>query len=156
MESLSRRLHDTVQQLVAEGQILPRTAQEIARLPKDVQLTFAMSVSSDFLSKENVIYLVNRYLDEGVDNEERDRIIRSPALALPNEIKSRRRKSWYLSDSTRLSRAMARCLDDAAYLSRLLDRIDVNETAFNMSDIIALTDSLDVLRRKMKRMFLPG
>jgi len=143
----------TVQKLVVEGHVPPRSAQEIARLPDDVQVAFAVSAINEFLSKENVTRLVNRYLNEDTGPEERNRIIRAPKLALPNELKRRSARGRDNSDSVRLARAIARCLDDAACLSGLLDRVDIVETAARMPDIIMLSNYLAALRQKMQVIF---
>jgi len=156
MENLSRKLCAGVQGLVMEGQISPRSAQEIARLPDDVQAPFAVSVADEFLSKENVVYLVNRYLNEDVCAEERDRIINTPKLALPNGSLHRGRIGKDNSDSARLSRAIARCLDDASYLLGLLGSIDTGEVAVRASDVIALQDSLAALQSRLAAVFYPG
>jgi len=156
MEALSRRLNASVQKMVAEGQVPPRCAQEISRLPDNVQAPFAVSSVNEFLSKENVTYLVNRYLSEDASAEERDRIVRQPKLALPNESKKRGRASRDDSGSARLSRAIARCLDDASYLFGLLDRLDIGETAVRMPDIIMLADNLAALCQQLQVVFALG
>ena len=156
MESLSRRLNATVQKMVVEGQITSRSAQEIARLPDDVQVSFAVSCANEFLSKENVAYLTNRFLDQDTSAEERDRIIRTPKLALPNESKRRGRVGRDKSDSARLTRAIARCMDDTSHLSQLLDRVNPCEVAVRMSDIEALDRGLTALSRQLLAVFYPG
>ena len=156
MEALSRKLNPSVKKMVAEGCVSSRTAQEIARLPDDVQTPFAVSVSNELLSKDNVVYLVNRYLNEDAGAEERDRIIRTPKHALPNELKCRCRQGRDNSDSSRLSRAMARCIDDAAYISNLLDSMDIGGMAIRACDAAALLDALDALRVRLCTVFLPG
>jgi ParB-like chromosome segregation protein Spo0J len=156
MENLSRKLNGAVQKMVAEGQISSRAAQEISRLPDDAQTPFAIAAANEFLSKENVTYLINRYLNKDTGAEERDRIIRTPKRVLPNESKRRGRIGIDCSDSARLTRAIARCLDDGSYLSALLDRIDVGEVAVRNSDIEALSDSLASLRQKVQSTFYPG
>jgi len=156
MESLSRKLNSEVQKMVALGQVPSRTAQEIARLPDDVQMPFAVSASQEFLSKENVTYLVNRYLNEGTGAEERDRIIHTPKLAIPNEGKRRTRMCRDDSDSARLAWAIARCLDAAAYLFRLLNTIKMEDAAIRITDISALDGSLIALHERLQAVFLPG
>jgi hypothetical protein len=156
MESLSRRLNGEVQQLVAEGHVSARSAQEIARLPRDVQMAFAISVSNDYLSKDNVSYLVSRYLNEDVSPEERDRIINTPKLAPPNEHKSRRRMGRDTSIGARLSRAIAGCLDGNTYLYKLLTSADISQAAVRLADIEALTESVAALHTLLLSDFYPG
>jgi len=156
MEGLSRRLNVEVQRLVVEGQVSARSAQEIARLPGDVQATFAISVCNDYLSKDNVAHLVNRYLNEDVGPEERDRIVNTPKLALSNESKRRGRMCRDDSVSARLSRAIAGCLDSSACLSELLASADVCGAAVRITDVEALADSLAALRMLLMTSFYPG
>jgi len=156
MENLSRKLNNAVQKMVMQGQMPPRSAQEIARLPDGVQTAFAVSTSNEFLSKEDIVYLVNRYLNEDTGAEERDRIINTPKLALPNGLKNRSKRGIDKSDSARLSRAIARCLDDTSYLSNLLDSIDISGTAVHMPDIMVLTDNLATLHTRLQSFFYPG
>ena len=156
MENLSRKLNATVQMLVLQGHVPSRSAQEIARLPDDVQTAFAVSAGNEFLSKEDVTYLVNRYLNIDTGEEERSRIVNSPKLALPYERKTRSRHGKDSSDSARLSRAIARCLDDAAYLARLLDRVDMDVTAIRLSDVAALADGLQALNCQLQKLITPG
>lgn len=156
MEGLSRKLNAAVQKLVTEGHISSRSAQEIARLPDGVQTPFAISAGNEFLSKDSVTYLVNRYLNEDTSCEERDRIILTPKLALPNDLRDRIRRIKDLSDSARLSGAVARCLDDASFLSCLLGRIDMKETAIRTSDIAALVESLAALLLRVQAILTLG
>jgi len=155
-ENLSRKLNVAVQKLVTEGQIPQRSAQEIARLPDDVQMPFAVSVGNECLNKENVTYLVNRYLNEDTDAQERNRIIRTPRMALPNELKRRGRMGMDKSDSARLARAIAGCMNSASYLSNLVDRIDIGETAIRPQDVQTLTDALSALQQRLRALLPQG
>jgi hypothetical protein len=51
---------------------------------------------------------------------------------------------------------MARCLDDAHFLSRLLDRINIDEMAVHLSDVAYLAESLVALSLRMQTLFHPG
>ena len=156
MESLCRRLNITVQAMVTEGRVPPRTAQEIARLPYDIQTPFAISAGNEFLGKDDVKYLVNRYLDEYTGDEERERIIRAPRLALPDGHAFSRRDFKDSSAGSRLLRGIARMLGDAAYLIRLLDDNDIEKDAVRVTDIVALADILGAVLIKLKTVFTPG
>jgi len=155
MENLGRRLNPAVQAMVAEGQVPARSAQEVARLPHDVQAQFAVSASNEFLNKENVAYLVNRYLNDDTGADERERIIQTPKLALPGDRKNIR-ACRDQSDSARLSRAIAGCMDGASSLSGLLGRIDTGSVAVRMTDITSLSDILSALLRQIQSVFFPG
>jgi hypothetical protein len=133
-----------------------RSAQEIARLPDDVQVAFAISVCNNYLSKDSVAYLVNRYLNEDAGPDERHRIINTPKLALPNGTKGRNRTGRDNSVSARLSRAIAGCLDGNACLCKLLNGEDISGAAVRMADVKALIDSLADLRLLLTSVFYPG
>lgn len=156
LESLSRRLAGPVKKMVVDGHVKPRTAQEIARLPEDVQVAFSVSATNEFLSKENVSYLVKRYLNEDTGDDERARIVDTPRLALPCGAKRRGKCGGDMSVSARLSHAVAMCLDSAAYLTRILARSDIGDAAVRMQDILALDGSLERLRLRLRDVFYPG
>ena len=156
MENLGRKLNASVRRMVEEGFLSSRSAQAIARLPDDVQAPFAASVSNELLGKDAVVYLVNKYLDEDAGTEGRERIIRAPKQALPNELKRRGKRGRDNSDSSRLSRAMARCIDEAAYITNLLDRVDIGDIAVRIADADALCDALACLRMRLCAVFHPG
>jgi ParB-like chromosome segregation protein Spo0J len=156
VEGLTRRLNETVQSLVADGHITARSAQEIARLPGNAQTVFAISAGNEFLNKDDIAYLVSRYLNGDTGGEERSRIIHTPKLALPDQIKGRRRRVKDRSDSARLSRAIAACLDGASSLSRLLGGVDISGVAVHAGDIADLIDSLAALTLLLKAKFYPG
>jgi len=156
MEGLARRLNGGVQGLVAEGQLPARSAQEIARLPGGAQMAFAIAICNDYLSKDNVAYLVNRYLNEDTSPDERNRIINTPRMALPARQKSRSRTGRDNSTSARLSRAIAGCLDGCAYLHNLLAGADMNEVSVRPMDVEALVESLEALLALLMAVFYPG
>jgi len=156
MENLGRKLNAEVQKLVAEGMVAARSAQEIARLPDGVQTAFAVSAGNDFLSKDDVTYLVNRYLGEDTGAEERDRIVNAPRLALPDMPARRGRTGTDKSAGARLSRAVAGCLDANIRLSNVLGSIDIGGAAVRTADLKALAESLPALHARLTAFFPPG
>jgi ParB-like chromosome segregation protein Spo0J len=79
---LALKLTDNVKGMVKDGVICARTAEEIARLPGDVQLSFACKVVRDGLSKTNVEQLVSLYTYTDPDGALRDTILESPQVVL--------------------------------------------------------------------------
>ncbi|MCL2060594.1 MAG: hypothetical protein FWH01_16340 [Oscillospiraceae bacterium] len=156
MESLSRRLNASVRKMVAAGQLPARSAQEIARLPGEVQTQFAVSAANDLLGKESIAYLVSRYLSEDAGPEERARIVGAPRLALPDMPRRRRVAAGRAADGASLARAIARLFDGAARLSSLLVGVDSGEAAASAADAMALADSLAALAMLLKAVFDPG
>lgn len=155
METLGRNINTDVQTMVTDKLISSRTAQEIARLPDDVQLSFATAVHNAFLNKDKIAYLINRYLNENTSTEERERIIHTPDRVLPDTLKKHRRTGIDHSDSAKLSNAMAKCMDSAVYLTRLIDRIDPDEVIVLDSDISSLFQGVTALLHKLQ-CFAPG
>ena len=148
MEGL-RRLSAAVRELVSDGFISSRAAQEISRLPADVQAQFAVSAGNAFLSKDDIARLVNRYLDGNTGTEERDRIISSPIQALPEARRGRCPKAADQSIGARLTRAMARCFDSVSFLSRLLE---CDYAAVNRQDAATMAVELS----RLLRILCPG
>ena len=94
-QSLALKLTKDVKDMVKGGLICARTAEEIAKLPEDVQLPFAAITVRDNLSKTSVGQLVNLYAQEEIDSALRDAILDSPLAVLdacPTSSVSRRKE----------------------------------------------------------------
>jgi ParB-like chromosome segregation protein Spo0J len=154
MEGL-RKLSDAVRVFVSDGIISSRAAQEIARLPKEAQAPFAVSAGGEYLTKDEITFLVNCYLDASTSLEERGRIVGSPRQALPEAPRGRGAKAMDQSIDARLARAMARCNDCASYLLNLLDSSGAGQAAVNMSDAATLAAALSALADRLGRMICP-
>jgi ParB-like chromosome segregation protein Spo0J len=81
-QSLAQKLSEDVKGMVKDGVICARTAEEIAKMPGDLQVAFAGSVVRDGLSKTNVGQLVSLYTREESDGALRETIVNSPLDAL--------------------------------------------------------------------------
>ena len=156
MESLSRKLNESVREMVIQGQINSRTAHEIARLPSDVQMMFALSVSNEFLNKESVTYLVNRYLNENTCENERNKIVNTPKQALPEDKKASTFRSKDYSDSSRLSQAISICIDVSISLLHILDNIDFKTVSVHHDDTVILLGCLNELITRIQLLVSPG
>ena len=103
--ALAERLAKSVVELVKAGQLSAHTAQEIARLPGDVQQTFANHVVSERLAKSVVEKLVSAYNDPSVPESVRQQVLEHPreALLLVAHVhKMRSRRSGELQTPGRL------------------------------------------------------
>ena len=156
MESICRKLNVAVQAMVAKGQIPARSALEIARLPDEAQAIFAISVCNELLSKDIITQLVNRYLNEDSSADDRQMIISTPKLAITDGLKRRGKMRRGNSDDASFSHAATRCMDYANYLSRILDRIEIDKISIRMSDVMALSDALASLLKQIQAIFYPG
>jgi ParB family chromosome partitioning protein len=76
--TLVDRLKESVVALVASKNLSPHTAQEIARLPKEVQHDFAAKVVLDSLPKSSVEKLVSAYNTPGISDSVKKSIIENP------------------------------------------------------------------------------
>jgi ParB-like chromosome segregation protein Spo0J len=81
-QSLSLRLSENVKWMVKDRVICARTAEEIAKLPEEVQVTFASNVVRDGLSKSSAGQLVSLYMRSESNSALRDAILDSPLSVL--------------------------------------------------------------------------
>jgi len=79
---LAQKLSEDVKGMVKDGIICARTAEEIAKIPEDLQVVFAGNVVRDGLSKSNVGQLVGLYTREESDSALREAIMDSPLAVL--------------------------------------------------------------------------
>lgn len=81
-QSLALRLSESVKCMVKDGVICARTAEEIAKLPEEIQVTFASNVVRDGLSKSSVGQLVSLYTRSERESALRGAILDSPLAVL--------------------------------------------------------------------------
>jgi ParB-like chromosome segregation protein Spo0J len=81
-QSLASRLSEEVKGMVKDGLICARTAEEIAKMPKDLQVAFASNVARDDLNKTNVSQLVGLYTREEPGSALQAAIMDSPLSVL--------------------------------------------------------------------------
>jgi len=88
--SLVTRLDGNVYELVKNGLIEPRSAQEIARLPEKAQFPFAEIMVRESLPKSAVESLVAGYNDESCPDLVKEQILKDPRAALKRLTDKRR------------------------------------------------------------------
>jgi ParB-like chromosome segregation protein Spo0J len=113
-QSLALRLSGTVKEMVKDGVICARSAEEVAKLPEDVQMMFVGKIVRDGLSKTDVGQLVGLYTREDADSAIREAIMESPLAVLdacPVKVASRRKEKRGLAE---------RIAGNAGFLIRLL------------------------------------
>ena len=79
--TLTQNLAESVKGMVTDGALYPRSAEEVAKLPKDTQTEFAANVIHGGLSKTEISWLVQRYKNANSDEARRE-IIQEPLKAL--------------------------------------------------------------------------
>jgi len=80
--ALTERLVTSVVELVQAGQICSHTAQEIARMPGDVQQTFAGKVITEHLPKSAVERLIATYNNPQTPHEVKRAVLENPQATL--------------------------------------------------------------------------
>jgi len=79
--SMDLNLSETVKKMVSDGTLCPRSAEEVARLPGDVQADFAANAVNCGLNKTEISHLVQAYKNT-YSGDVRKKIIESPLEAL--------------------------------------------------------------------------
>jgi len=82
--SLAERLNDNVAAMVTDKTLCPSIAQNIARMPKDRQHTFAMNIYTNHISKSMTERLVGAYTDKNTPDALKEEIINNPLCAMEN------------------------------------------------------------------------
>ncbi|MCL2853796.1 MAG: hypothetical protein FWE20_12365 [Defluviitaleaceae bacterium] len=80
--ALVTRLDANVYEMVRGGMLEPRSAQEVARLPADVQFKFAETAVRENMPKSAIEALVAGYNDAGCPDDVKGQILRDPREAL--------------------------------------------------------------------------
>jgi len=133
--SLITRLHPAVQELVTLRQLCPHSAQEIARLPAEVQHAFSTKVVQEGLPKSAVEILVEAYNKEGCPNSFKEQMLEQPRHALSKvadirtvkAIRNRDRKDAPPSGQTLRNDLvlLLRCISDAEQQLGGLDNLSL-------------------------------
>lgn len=116
-QSLDVKLCGDVKTMVRDGTVSPRTAEEIAKLPQEVQGEFACKVVMDGINKTDAGQLVSLYAQEDAGEALRRAILNTPLAVLDAHAVSRvpRRKD---------QRGMlGRIADSIGFLIRMADEL---------------------------------
>ena len=79
--ALAKNLSAAVKGMVTDGTLCPRSAEEVAKLPEDVQAEFAVNAVNSGLNKTEISQLVQRY-KSAYSDDVRNEVIKSPLEAL--------------------------------------------------------------------------
>jgi len=138
-QALVQKLTDEVKELVRDGVVCARSAEEIAKLPAEAQLPFASITIRDGLSKSNVGQLVDLYRRDDSGDALRNAILETPltvldTAALPHVSRSKEKRGL----PERIAAAAGLLIRLSEELSGLL--------------AIADTENLDMVRAQLKRL----
>jgi len=144
---LALRLTDNVKGMVKDGVICARTAEEIARLPEAIQLSFAGKVVMDGLSKSNVGQLVSLYTRAEPGSALRDAILESPQAVLDaHAVESVSRRKEKRSMGERIAGSAGFLIRMGTELKGLLAKADSQSLFMASADLSNLRAILTDLR----------
>jgi len=161
--SLVTRLDGNVYEMVRSGLLDPRSAQEIARLPLEVQFDFAEASIREGLPKSAIESLVAGYRDESCPDSVKAQILIDPRAALKRMADKRRAVNTDRSDRYKKSappndapeRIKAVKFHITA-LSRMLLRGLLQEDGGHRHAFIELEADLSALLRLIRGVIYPG
>jgi len=142
-QSLALRLSEDVKGMVKDGVICARTAEEIAKLPGDVQFTFANNVARDGLSKTSAGQLISLYIREETDSAVRAAILESPLAVmdtLPVGFAARQKEKRGLAE---------RIAGNAGFIFRLVYELKSLLAKADAQELAAVNSCLKDLRASM-------
>lgn len=125
-QALALKLSERVKEMVRDGVICVRTAEEIAKLPPEVQFPFACTAVREGLNKTNVGVLVGLYRREDSGEALRGNILNNPLTVLDAatvETISKRKEKRGLPE--RITSAVGFLIRLADELCRLLSIADI-------------------------------
>ena len=139
-----RSLVPPLKEMILDGTICHRSAEEIAKLPPDEQVIFAAKASRDGLNKDDVCTLIRLYRSPDATLELCRIIIESPsdALSMCARGKSSRKQRGGKSDESRISSAAHMAINLLEEIAGMLVKLDA-------STLLAAQGSLLKLRQKM-------
>jgi len=139
-QSLAQRLSENVKGMVTDGVICARTAEELAKLPEEIQVSFAGKVVRDGLSKTGVGQLVSLYMREETNSALRAAIVDSPLAVLGTcEVVSVSRRKE--------KRSMAeRIIGNAGFIIRLAMELKGLLAEADARSLCVIRADLDMLR----------
>ena len=156
MERLNRKLAIGVKQMVSDELLCTRSAEEIARLPDNIQTEFAAHAVNGFLNKDQIKGLVERYLEPDCGQEERGAIIGDPARYLASHTTDLKHGHSLLSDGAQLIGYLRRCLGTCTSLAVFVRTIGFETILDAQCDIKILLNELASLQRTFLDFFDPG
>ena len=146
-QALALRLSEDVKGMVMDGTVSARTAEEISKLPQDVQAVFACKVVRDGINKDHAGRLVSIYIADETDVALREAILATPLAVLDAASESRvSRRKEKRGPAERISGLVGFLIRMANELKGLLSTANVQEITAVASDLGALRGTLADLR----------
>ena len=147
---MARNLALPVKDMVINGSICTRTAEEVAKISPDEQVTFAVNIVKEGLSKDDVCRLVNLYRSADATIELCNSIVESPAnalLACPKVVKSRRTHKDKQSIESRIRGACFYAMNILEEITRMIITSDDISLMAADSYLLKLKREMQILGR---------
>ena len=140
--SMDQKLSETVKGMVSDGSLCPRSAEEVAKLPAEVQTDFASNAVNCGLNKTEMGFLVQSYRNTYSDDVRR-KIVESPLEALSSLGRHSRKKSPATAELNGPGRKLGSAANYAAQM--LLKAVNMAENA-DKEAVFAAGEQLGRLR----------
>ncbi len=118
--SLATRLHPSVREMVTLKQLCPQSAQEISKLPKELQYDFSTRIASDGIPKSAVEVLVATFNREECPSSFKEQILREPRHALLKLEKTKQIKTIRNQDKREIPSSNKTLRNDLVLLMRCI------------------------------------
>jgi hypothetical protein len=159
-QALALKLSDKVKGMVKDGVICVRTAEDIAKLPPDVQFSFACATARDGLNKTNVGQLVKLYRCEATGEALREAILNNPLTVLDTavvETISRRKEKRGLPERVAAAAGLLIRLAGELYgLLAIADKQSLNMASGELDRLRMATVDLKVVLDRWRADVSPG
>lgn len=164
--SLVTRLHPAVCDLVTKRQLCPHSAQEIARLPEEVQHNFSVKIVRDGIPKSAVEALVSAFNAPNCPDEIKQQIANNPKKVVPrlSDIRTAkpirtRTAGKPIKPCTTLKDSLIALREYMAEFAKYLhsaECVDIAVEINQLKEIRADVDALKLMLDRKLHLFSPG
>jgi ParB/RepB/Spo0J family partition protein len=158
-QTLALKLAEEVKGMVKDGTICARSAEEIAKLPPDVQFPFACVAARDGLNKTNVGELVGLYRRDDTGEAMRGTILNSPLTVLGIAGKTASRHKEKRSLPERIASAagfLIRLTEELCGLMAISDTQSLGMASFELNRLRTTTVDLKAILDRWHAGVSPG
>jgi ParB-like chromosome segregation protein Spo0J len=146
-QSLALKLDDKVKALVSDGVLAPRTAEEVAKLPKEKQLDFAAKATMEGLSKDKVAKLVTLYNEVDTPEALKEMILENPSGVPDTKAAKYKAVKKVPTDSEKLEKLLIFAKRANAAAAQALKSLNAKPVTLSLDLLQKLCDSADLLKR---------
>jgi ParB/RepB/Spo0J family partition protein len=145
-QTMVRNLTKPIKDMLIKGAVCTRAAEEISKLPREEQVTFATNVTRDKLNKNDICRLVKLYRSPDATLELCRAVIESPSEALMAYPRTKKLRAVYTKNDS-----AARLHRTAYYIVNLLEGLS---KMICMADEAALSAAMEHLLKLKQKMLV--